>query len=88
MTIMIKTTVKIDGMMCEMCEAHMNDVFRNNFSVKKVKSSHKKGESVVISEESLDEARVRQKVEDIGYDVLSIDSEPYEKKGFFSKLFG
>ena len=23
---MIKTTLKIDGMMCGMCEAHMNDV--------------------------------------------------------------
>ena len=33
---MIKTTLKIDGMMCGMCEAHMNDVIRKNFKVKKV----------------------------------------------------
>ena len=25
---MIKTTLKIDGMMCGMCESHMNDVIR------------------------------------------------------------
>jgi ATP-binding cassette subfamily B protein len=25
---MIKTTLKIDGMMCSMCEAHINDVIR------------------------------------------------------------
>ena len=28
---MIKTTLKIDGMMCGMCESHMNDVIRKNF---------------------------------------------------------
>ena len=27
---MIKTTLKIDGMMCGMCESHMNDVIRKN----------------------------------------------------------
>ena len=25
---------KIDGMMCGMCESHMNDMVRNNFKVK------------------------------------------------------
>ena len=30
---------KIDGMMCGMCESHMNDMVRNNFKVKKVTSS-------------------------------------------------
>ena len=36
---MIKTTLKIDGMMCGMCESHMNDVIRKNFKIKKVTSS-------------------------------------------------
>ena len=31
---MIKTTLKIDGMMCGMCESHMNDVIRINFKRK------------------------------------------------------
>ena len=51
---MVKTTLKIDGMMCSMCEAHMNDLVRQNCSVKKVTSSAKNGETVVISEEPLD----------------------------------
>ena len=34
--IMVKTVLKIDGMMCGMCEAHMNDLIRKNFKVKKV----------------------------------------------------
>ena len=43
---MVKTTLKIDGMMCSMCEAHMNDLVRQNCSVKKVTSSAKNGETV------------------------------------------
>lgn len=48
---MIKTVLKVNGMMCGMCEAHMNDLVRKNFKVKKVTSSVKDGETVVISEE-------------------------------------
>ena len=33
-SIMVKTTLKIDGMMCSMCEAHMNDLVRQNCSVR------------------------------------------------------
>ena len=51
---MIKTVLKVNGMMCGMCEAHMNDLVRKNFNVKKVTSSVKGGETVVISEENLD----------------------------------
>lgn len=47
---MIKTVLKIDGMMCGMCESHMNDVVRKSCSPKKVNSSAKSGETVVISE--------------------------------------
>ena len=52
--------------------------------VKKVTSSHSKGTSEVISEEPLDEAAVRQALEDIGYRVTGVESGPYEKKGLFS----
>lgn len=50
---MEKITVKIDGMMCGMCESHMNDTFRQNFKVKKVSSSHAKGETVAIVDEDI-----------------------------------
>ena len=42
---MYETKVKIDGMMCGMCESHINDAIRNAFSVKKVSASHSKGEA-------------------------------------------
>lgn len=81
---MIKTTLKIDGMMCGMCEAHMNDAIRAAFRVKKVTSSHAKGETVIISEDAPDEIKLRETVAATGYTLCGIASEPYEKKGLFS----
>lgn len=51
---MTETVVMIDGMMCGMCESHINDAIRNSFDVKKVNSSHTKGETVIVSKEALD----------------------------------
>ena len=67
---MIKTTVKVDGMMCGMCESHINDAIRNNFDVKKVKSSHKKGLTIVKSEQPLDMEKVKKVIADTGYTFL------------------
>ena len=72
---MVKTTVKIDGMMCGMCEAHMNDAFRKNFKVKKVTSSHSKKQSEIISNEPLDADAVKKVVDETGYTFVSVSSE-------------
>ena len=79
---MIKTTLGIDGMMCGMCESHMNDAIRNNFKVKKVNSSHTNKATEIISEGQLDEDKLKQVVADTGYTMTSINTEEYEKKGF------
>lgn len=80
---MVKTTLQIDGMMCAMCESHVNDAVRNACKVKKVTSSHKKGTCVIFSEETLDEGALRSAVGATGYLVLGVKSEPYVKKGLF-----
>ena len=80
---MVKTVLKIDGMMCGMCESHMNDLIRQNFKVKKVTSSAKNRETVVISDAELDIPWAKKAIKDIGYELLSYTSEPYEKKGLF-----
>ncbi|MBS1417942.1 MAG: heavy-metal-associated domain-containing protein [Ruminiclostridium sp.] len=82
---MVKTTLKIDGMMCGMCESHVNDAIRNAFPVKKVTSSHSKGETVIISVEALSEDKIREVMQPTGYELKGITSEPYEKKGLFSR---
>ena len=57
---MIKTTIKIDGMACGMCEAHVNDALRKVIKAKKITSSHKKKEAVVVSENELNEEEMKQ----------------------------
>lgn len=79
---MVKTVVNVDGMMCGMCESHINDAIRQAMQVKRVTSSHGKGETEILSEDALDEAAVRATIEKTGYTVKGIRSEPYEKKGF------
>lgn len=79
---MIQTTIGIDGMMCEMCEAHINDAIRKHFAIKSAKSNRRKKQCVVVSEEPLDEGRLREVIAETGYDLLSIDAEPYQKKRF------
>ena len=81
--IIVKTVLKIDGMMCGMCEAHMNDLIRKNFKVKKVTSSAKDGETVIISDAELDIPWAKKQIKDIGYELVDYTSEPYEKKGLF-----
>ena len=80
---MVKTVLKIDGTMCGMCEAHMNDLIRKNFKVKKVTSSAKDGETVIISDAELDIPWAKKQIKDIGYEMVDYISEPYEKKGLF-----
>jgi copper chaperone CopZ len=83
---MVKTIVGIDGMMCGMCEAHMNDAIRKEFNVKKVEASHTKKQAEIISEQELDAEKLKKVVADTGYTFTGVTSEPYEKKGF--SLFG
>lgn len=85
---MIKTTLGIEGMACGMCESHINDVIRNNFDVKKVSSSHKDKKTEILSEQPLDEQKLRDAITKTGYTLTAVSSEPYENKGFFGGLFG
>lgn len=66
------TLLEIDGVMCPMCESHVNDAIRNNFKVKDVKSSHKTGLTQIQSDEVLDEELLRKAVEETGYKVKSV----------------
>ncbi len=84
---MIRTTVKVGGMMCGMCEAHVNDAIRAAFPVKKVSSSHAKGEAVILSEAPLDAEKLRQTIDTTGYTFVSASAETVEKKGLLSGLF-
>ena len=80
---MTQTTAKVSGMACSMCEAHINDTIRTAFPVEKVSSSHSKGETVILSQEPLDENALRTAIDATGYTAGKISTAVYEKKGFF-----
>ena len=81
---MIKTTMKIDGMMCGMCEAHVSDAVRKAVpNAKKVSASHKKGEASFLTEQSVDLEQVKAAIAQTGYTCLSAQSKPYQKRGLF-----
>ncbi len=85
---MFKTTVRIEGMMCPMCEAHVNDAVKKALpEVQKVKSSHKSNETIIISEKEYSTEQLKEVIDASGYKVISSESEPYEKKGipFFGR---
>ena len=80
---MWKYTVEVNGMMCGMCEAHINDAVRKAFPVKKVNSSRSKKQTVVLSETELDAAALAAAIRNTGYEIGEIQKEPYKKKGLF-----
>lgn len=74
---MLKTTVKIDGMMCGMCEARVNEAISRAFpEAERVTSSHARGETEILSAEAPDAEKLRGVVEDTGYEFRSIVTEP------------
>ena len=82
---MYEIILKVDGMKCGMCEAHVNDAVRDNFNVKKVKSSHSKGQTVILTEEDLDDKKLSDIVSATGYIVTEVLKKPSEKKGLFGR---
>ncbi len=84
---MTKTTIGIEGMACEMCEAHVNDAIRRAFAVKSAKANRKRRSCEIVSEEPLDESSLRAAIAETGYEMTTYSSEPYQKKGFLG-LFG
>ena len=81
---MIKTVLKIDGMMCGMCEAHVADAIRKAVpAAKKVTASRRKGEASFLTEEAVDTAALKAAIDATGYTCRGRESTPYEKKGWF-----
>lgn len=81
---MVKITLGISGMACGMCEAHINDTVRAAFDVKKVSSSHSKGETVIVAENEIPKSALKAVIDKTGYKMVSFKAEPYQKKGLFS----
>ncbi len=83
---MVKTTIKIEGMMCGMCEAHVADAIRKAIpSVKKVTASRSKKEASFLTEDAVDAELLKTAIAATGYTCLGVEAVPYEKKGLFGR---
>lgn len=78
---MIRITVQVDGMMCGMCEAHVNDAVRKHLTVKKVTSNHKKKETVILAEQDIPDARLESVITESGYTFLGAAREEDSPRG-------
>ncbi len=81
---MKKITVKIGGMACGMCEAHICDVVRKVCpNTKKLKASRIRGEATFLAEEAPDTEKLKKAIEETGYIFISASSEEYKKRSLF-----
>ncbi len=81
---MKQITVGIDGMMCDMCAAHVNDQIRRCFKVESVKADRKKKQAVIVAENEISADDMKKALDEIGYTFTGISVQDYQKK----KLFG
>ncbi len=83
---MIRTTLKIDGMMCGMCEAHVCDAIRRAVpTAQKVTASRSRKEASFLTGEAVDAEALKAAVDATGYTCLGVESAPYEKRGWFGR---
>lgn len=78
---MIRITVQIDGMMCGMCEAHVNDAIRRTLPVKKVASDRKRKETVILTEQDIPDSRLESVITESGYTFLGVVREEARPRG-------
>lgn len=76
---MNKIILKINGMKCGMCEAHVNDLFRKNIKFKSIKSSHSKNETIIICENEYTKGELDKCLLNSGYIIENITYEKATK---------
>ncbi|MBQ4095111.1 MAG: heavy-metal-associated domain-containing protein [Oscillospiraceae bacterium] len=82
---MIKITLKIEGMSCPRCEAHVAKAISSAFPVDKVTASHTKKQAVIIAENDIADTALREVIKNAGFEPVGVHREQY-KKGLFSFL--
>lgn len=76
---MNKIILKINGMKCGMCEAHVNDLFRKSIKVKSIKSDHKKNQTVIICEDDYTKEELKKCLDGSGYIIEDIFKDTAKK---------
>ncbi|MBQ7203075.1 MAG: heavy metal translocating P-type ATPase [Eubacterium sp.] len=69
----MKKIVKIEGMMCPHCEAAVKKALEAFDEIDLAEPSHENNEAVITLNAPVDEAKIRQAIEDLEYKFISID---------------
>ena len=72
---MYKTTVTVEGMMCHMCEKHVNEAISKAFAAENPVSDHTANKTAFISAEKPDAVKVKEVIEAAGYTVKAVHTE-------------
>lgn len=87
---MYRYTVKIHGMVCDVCAEHISDAINKAFNVSELSCSYKKGEAVFDCAEDITKEKMSEVIESTGYKFKSLSkSKASSQKGnssFFSFL--
>lgn len=70
---MKETIINVKGMVCGGCENRVKNVIENIEGVKNVKADHNTGKVTVTSNDEVLESIMREKIEDIGFEVVKED---------------
>ena len=62
--------IKINGMVCEGCENRVKSVVSSINGVEEVEANHNTGIVIVKTKEDLDISQIKEKIEDIGYEIV------------------
>lgn len=63
--------IKIEGMSCEKCVAHVKEALENIEGIENVTVDLKEGKAI-IEENNVSDEIIKEAIEDEGYDVISI----------------
>lgn len=62
--------VKVNGMVCGGCENRVQNTIKSMKGIKKVVADHKSGTVTIIAKEEISEIEIKEKIQDIGFEVI------------------
>ena len=75
---MKEINLKVEGMMCTGCENRIQNAVKNMNGIKSVKADHTTGTVKIEAEDGIEESKIKEKIENIGFDEI-------EEVKFFEK---
>ena len=67
---MNEVCLKVEGMVCEGCEARVQNVLKNIDGVEEVIANHNEKTVKIVASQSVDENILKEAIEDLGFEVI------------------